>query len=322
MKKVVITRRIPHAGIELLKEKFYKVKLISEGDFCDRKSLLKEIEDADALLSLLTEKIDKQVIETGKILKIIANYAVGFNNIDIDYATERGIYVTNTPDILTETTADFTFTLLMAAARRVVEADKFTRKGKFKSWGPRLLCGQDINGKTMGIVGMGRIGKAVARRAALGFDMKILYSDYTKVKGLSFYTQKVELNELLPRSDFISLHVPLLDSTFHMISEKEFAMIKPTAVLINTSRGQVIDEKALIKALQQKKLFAVGLDVYEKEPTVSQKLKKLDNVILTPHIASASIETREGMAIMAARNIIDFFQGKIPQQLINKDVLK
>lgn len=321
MNKVVITRKIPEAGITLLKNHFKQVSLISEGDFCDRKLLLKEIKDADALLSLLTEKIDKPVIGAGENLKIIANYAVGYNNINIEYATSRGIYVTNTPDILTETTADFAFTLLLTAARRLGEAERFARAGKFKSWGPRLLCGRDMHGKTLGIIGMGRIGRAVAKRGALGFDMDILYYDHSISEGLSFTAHAVELQDLLAKSDFISLHVPLLDSTFHLIGEKELARMKPTAVLINTSRGPVVDEKALIKALQQKKLFAVGLDVFENEPQIPQELKELDNVIITPHIGSASVETRDGMAEMVAQNIIDAFQNKIPEQLVNKEVL-
>ncbi|MFO7891336.1 MAG: D-glycerate dehydrogenase [bacterium] len=322
MIKVAITRKIPDTGIELLKKHFKQVALISKGDFCNKKQLLKEIKNADALLSLLTEKIDQEVIDTGKNLKIIANYAVGYNNIDVDYATGRGIYVTNTPGILTETTADFAFTLLMSTARRVGEAERFSRAGKFKSWGPRLLCGQDIHGKTLGIIGMGRIGRAVATRAALGFDMNILYSDNSVSPKLPFAARKVELQELLQESDFISLHVPFLESTFHLIGEKELAMMKPTAVLINTSRGPVIDEKALIRALQQKQLFAAGLDVFENEPQIPRELKKLDNIIITPHIGSASVETRDGMAEMAAQNIIDFFNGKTPGQLVNKKVLK
>jgi len=322
MKKVVITRKIPDAGINLLEEYFDQVKIISDGDFCNRKHLLNEINNADALLCLLTEKIDKDVIDAGENLKIIANYAVGYNNIDLEHATRKGIYVTNTPDILTETTADLAFCLLMAAARRIGEAERFTRAGKFKSWGPRLLCGQDIYGKTLGIIGMGRIGTAVARRGASGFNMNILYYDTSVPENLSFSAKKVELNELLTQSDFISLHVPLVDATYHLIGEKEFSMMKPTAVLINTSRGPVVDENALVKALQQKILYAAGLDVYENEPEIPRTLKTLDNVIITPHIGSASIETRDGMAEMAARNIIDTFQGKVPEQLVNRDVLK
>jgi len=322
MKKVVITRNIPEAGIQLLKKHFKQVTVISEGNFCNRKSLIKEIKDADALLCLLTEKIDKKIIDAGEKLNIIANYAVGYNNIDLDYATQKGIYVTNTPGILTETTADLAFTLLMAAARRIGEAERFTRAGRFKSWGPRLLCGQDIYDKTLGIIGMGRIGTAVARRGASGFDMDVLYYDSSVPENLSFSARKVELKELLKQSDFISLHVPLVDSTYHLIGEKEFTMMKPTAVLINTSRGPVVDEKALIKALQEKILFAAGLDVYENEPEIPRSLKILDNVIITPHIGSASVETRDGMAEMAAQNIIDTFQGKVPEQLVNREVLK
>lgn len=317
MTKVVITRKIPKAGIILLEKKFNNIRIISEGDFCSRESLLKEIKDADALLSLLTEKIDKEIINTGKKLKIIANYAVGYNNIDIDYAAEKGISVTNTPDILTETTADLAIILLASAARRIVEADKFTRAGKFRSWGPELLCGRDIHGKTLGIIGLGKIGKAVAKRAALGFGMKIFYSDESEQTGLLFKAERTDLNKLLKESDFISLHVPLTDSTHHLIAEKEFSLMKPTAIFINTSRGPVVDESALIRVLQEKKIYAAGLDVYEKEPTVPQKLRELDNVILAPHIGSASIETRNGMAVMAAQNIIDFFNGKTPQHIVN-----
>ena len=325
MKPIIfVSRKIPDKGLEMLKEKFdVRVHSPEDGeDQISKEELLKGVEDADALLPLLSDKIDKEVMDTGKNLKIIANYAVGYNNIDVDYATEKRIPVTNTPDVLTQTTADFAMTLLLAAARRLVESDNFTRKGKFKTWAPELLLGQDVYNKTIGIIGFGRIGKEVAKRAALGFGMKVLYTDPVESTNLKFDAKKVEFDELLKESDFISIHVPLVDTTQHLIGEKELSMMKKTAVLVNTSRGAVIDEKALIKALQQKDIFAAGLDVYEEEPMVPKELMELDNVILAPHTASASFEARDGMAVMAAQNIIDFFEDKTPEQILNKEVLE
>jgi glyoxylate reductase len=288
-----------------------------------REVLLEKMNNADAVFSLLTDKMDADFLSKLHRPKIIANCAVGFDNIDIPAATKQGIVVTNTPGVLTDTTADFAFTLLVATARRIVESDKYTRAGRFRKWGLLLMLGPDIHGKTLGLLGMGRIGKAVAKRAA-GFDMKIIYNDvfrdeaYEKESGATYMTKE----EVIRNADFLSLHVPLLKETHHLISDREFAMMKPSAILINTSRGPVVDEAALARSLKSKKIFAAGLDVYEFEPKVNEELLKLDNVILAPHIASASIETRTKMAELASDNIIMFLTQGIAKTPVNPDVLK
>ncbi|MEM2583839.1 MAG: D-glycerate dehydrogenase, partial [Candidatus Thermoplasmatota archaeon] len=277
----------------------------------------------DALICLLTDKIDAEVMENGKNLKVIANYAVGVDNIDIAEATKRGIFVTNTPGVLTETVADLAFALMMAIARRIVEGDAFMRQKKFKGWAPMLLLGRDIYGKTLGVVGLGRIGKAFAKRA-IGFSMNILY--YSRHRDEEFEKETnarfVSLQELLKESDFISLHLPLTKETYHIIGEKELKMMKKTAYLINTSRGKCIDEKALIKALKEGWIAGAALDVYENEPEVSDELLSLNNVVLAPHIGSASYETRSRMAIMVAENVLAALNGKIPPQCLNPEAIK
>jgi glyoxylate reductase len=320
--KVYVTRRIPEEGLNILRE-VADIK-VWEGELPPpREILLKEIEEVDGLLSLLTDKIDAEIMDKAKNLKIVSNYAVGFDNIDLKEATKRGIMVTNTPGVLTETTADLAFALLMATARRIVEADKFVRAGKWKTWEPMLLLGQDIHGAVLGLIGLGRIGYAVAKRAK-GFDMKVLYYDlYRNEKaenelGLEF----VEMEELLQKSDFVSIHVPLTPDTKHLINEKTLSMMKKTAILINTARGPIVDEKALYKALVNNEIAGAGLDVMDPEPpNINNPLLKLDNIIILPHIASASIATRTKMAIMAARNLSAGLKGKTPENLVNKEVL-
>ncbi|MDP3731188.1 MAG: D-glycerate dehydrogenase [bacterium] len=322
MPKVFITRPIPNTGIDLLKEKGYEVVVNTEA--VDRpatkEEILAGIKGVDALLSVLTEKIDSEIMDAGlPTLKVIANYAVGFDNIDLKGAKQRNIMVTNTPGVLTNTVAEHTFALMLAIAHRISEADRFSRAGKYTAWGPQLLLGADLSGKTLGIVGLGRIGSRVAYHASKGFGMKVLYYD---VKPNQEFEKEFDaryiagVDELLSQCDFVSLHVPLLDSTRHMINEARLKTMKPSAYLINTSRGPIIDEKALAKALADKIIAGAALDVFEYEPEITSELKNLDNVIITPHIASATEETRQAMSKLAAENIIEALEGRIPPNLI------
>ncbi|WP_369018219.1 glyoxylate reductase [Thermatribacter velox] len=322
--QVFITRRIPEEGIKMIIE--YCETEISDFDgVLPREMLLKKVKNKEGILCLLTDTIDKEVMDAaGPRLKVISNYAVGFNNIDVEEATRRGIMVTNTPGVLTETTADLAWTLMMSIARRIVEADKFVRAGKFRGWEPLLLLGTDVYGATLGIIGFGRIGQAMARRAS-GFNMKVIYYDsqrapsqVEKELGASYRT----LPELLSEADFVTIHVPLTPQTHHLIGEKELKMMKKEAYLINTARGPIVDEKALVRALQEKWIRGAALDVFENEPEVEPELLKLDNVVLAPHIGSATYATRTKMAIMAAENLIKALQGEIPPNLVNPEVLE
>ncbi len=318
--KIFVTRKIPEEGLKLLK-KHYEIEVNPRDRVLTKKEIIRGLNGKEGLLCLLTDNIDKDIIKSEPKLKMIANYAVGYNNIDIKTASKHKIPVSNTPGVLTDTTAEMAWALLFSASRRIVEADKFTRAGKFKGWAPMLMLGQDITNKTLGIIGVGRIGSAFAMKSK-GFEMKVLYHDKKRNKKLEteLDAKKVNLETLLKKSDFISMHVPLLDSTKHMIGKKELKIMKKTAVLINTSRGPVVDEKALAKALEENWIFAAGLDVYEKEPKISKELLKLDNVILQPHSASASIETRTKMAIMAAENMISGLYGKVPPNCVNAEI--
>ena len=287
--------------------------------------LLEKVRDVDGLLPLLTDRIDANLMDAAPRLKVISNMAVGYDNIDVPEATKRGIVVGNTPGVLTETTADMAFALLMAAARRVAEADAFTRKGRWKTWGPMVMLGQDIHRATLGIVGLGRIGKEIAKRAK-GFNMKVLYYDEIrqaqeeKQLGVEYVS---ELSTLLSKSDFVSIHVPLGPQTHHLIGAAEFALMKPTAILINTSRGPVVDQEALYEALKSHQIFAAAIDVTEVEPIpMDSPLLTLDNIIITPHIASGSVATRTKMANMAAENLIAGVQGEIPPNCVNPEALK
>jgi len=298
--KIFVFHKIPEIGLKMLEKKF---------------EFSKKIQGASAILCLLTDKIDARIMDkAGKNLKVISNYAVGYDNIDIIAASQRHIMVTNTPGVLTNTVAEHTIGLICAIAQRIPEADKFTKKGKFHGWQPMLLLGVDLKDKILGIIGLGRIGARVAEIAKQGFNMKILYYDKIRNKKYEFSSIK----NILRNSDFITLHLPLLPSTRHLIGKKEFKLMKPTAYLINTSRGPVIDEKALVKTLKKKQIAGAALDVFEKEPKLASGLIKLNNVILTPHIASASIETREKMAVIAAQNIIDVLEGRKPENLVNR----
>jgi len=321
--KVFVTREIPHAGLDLFKKNFI-VRIYPKDNTITRRELEKGVKWCDALLPLLTDKVDSKLMDLNKKLKVIANYAVGFDNIDVKAATQRKIPVTNTPGVLTDAVAEHAITLLMSIARRIPESDSFTKKGKYKGWSPMLLLGTELKGKNLGIVGLGRIGTAVAERAVKGLGMKILYNkrhadkEFEKRYGAKF----VKLQELMKSSDFISVHIPLNPETRHFIGKKQLAMMKKTAYLINTSRGPIIDEKALVQVLKKKGIKGAALDVLENEPKLTPGLNKLENVVLTPHTASGTIETRSAMAILAVKNIIAVSQGKIPPNIVNKEIFQ
>lgn len=322
--KVYVTREIPERGLKIIKERF-DAEVWPEYKPPPKEVIIDKISNVDAIVSLLSDKIDAEVFDVAPRLKIVAQMAVGFDNIDVKLATKRGIYVTNTPEVLTETTADFAWALLMAVARRVVEADRYVRTGKWKvSWHPSMLLGRDVHGATIGIVGAGRIGFAVAKRAK-GFKMKILYYDVVPRPELEkeLGAKNVDLDTLFKESDFISVHVPLTNQTYHMINEEKLRLMKKTAYLINNSRGSVINEKTFYRALKEEWIAGAGLDVFEREPTqLDNPLLKLDNVVVAPHISSSSHETRSIMAEMVAENLIAFFEGTIPPNLVNPEVLK
>ncbi|HEY0128038.1 MAG TPA: D-glycerate dehydrogenase [Rubrobacteraceae bacterium] len=314
--KVLVTREIPAAGLRPLEE--FDVTVLSEAP-PERADLLEAASGAEGVLSTVTEKIDGTFMDAaGEDLKVIANMAVGYDNVDVEAAKARGVTVTNTPGVLDETTADVAFMLLLAAARRLGESERVLRAGRWEWWGPKLFMGPDVWGKKLGIVGLGRIGKAVARRAR-GFDMEILYYNRSRREeaeeelGASY----LELDELLETADFITLHTPLTDETRHLIDAPAFERMKPEAVLVNTSRGPVVDEAALADALAEGRIFAAGLDVYEEEPKVHPKLLELENVVLAPHIGSGSIETRGKMAVLAAENLAAVLRGEQPKTLVS-----
>ena len=288
-----------------------------------RDEVLRRVKDKEGLVCLLTEKINEEFLRSAPKLRIASNVAVGYDNIDVDACTKRGVVATNTPGVLDETTADFAWALLMTVARRVAEGELLARSGNWKGWNLDQLCGADVWGKTLGIVGFGRIGRSVARRAS-GFQMKIIYTDAVRVSEEVEKSLNVEfrdMNSLLGESDFISLHVPLLPETRGLFDAPKLLRMKPTAFLINTARGPVVDEAALVAALEGNKIAGAALDVFENEPFIHPGLKR-PNVVLTPHIASASIETRTKMAVMAANNIVAMFKGQRPPNVLNPDSLK
>ena len=322
--KVLVTRKFFDEAIDLIKTVADVEIYPSEEDPISREVLLDKVQDIDGLLPMLTDKVDQTLLDRGKRLKVVSNYAVGYNNIDVNEATKHGVMVTNTPDVLTDTTADCAFMLLMAISRRLVEVDKFVREGKWvKAWGPKMLLGSDITGKTLGIIGLGRIGKAVVPRAK-GFNMKILYHNRNPdPEAEKLGVEYRSMDEILAESDYISLHVPLNDKTKHLIGEPELKKLKKTAYLINTSRGPVVDEKALTKALKEHWIAGAGLDVFYEEPTNPKNpLLKLDNVIVAPHIGSATTETRLAMAMKAATNLTAALKGEHPPDLLNPEVLR
>lgn len=317
--KVYVTRPIPNSGIELLKSKGYQVDINPKDVVLGKNELKEKLAHYDALLVLLSDKIDADVLKSaGPNLKILANYAVGFDNIDIKACVEKKIFVTNTPGVLTEAVAEHTFALLMAVAKRVVEADNYVRAGKYKLWEPMGFLGPQVWGKTIGIVGLGRIGSFVAQIAHEGFQMKVLYYDVKRNDEfeMRFSAKYQAIGDLLRNSDFVTIHVPLLDSTHHLINKERLRLMKKDAILINTSRGPVIDEAALVAALKEKRIGGAGLDVYEFEPKLAPGLKEMANVVLTPHIASATTEARNAMSAIAAENIIAALSGKQPPNIV------
>lgn len=320
--RVYVPHRIPERGLELL-EKHFEVEIGDDNVEQTTELIIEKLQDKEAILPLLTNPMTAEIMDACPNLKIISNYAVGFNNIDVDAATERGIIVGNTPGVLTDTTADLAFTLLMSAARRVPECDQYCRNDEFKGWLPLLLLGADIHHAKLGIVGFGRIGQTMAQRA-MGFDMEICYYDEFRQPEeveKKYNAKYVPLEELLKESDFVSLHCPLLPSTTHLIGEKELKMMKNSAILINSARGPIIDEKALCEALRTGEIFSAGLDVFEREPEIEEELKKLPNCVLLPHVGSATFETRSRMADISALNIVEAFQGKAPTAIVNKEVI-
>jgi glyoxylate reductase len=316
MPHILVLHPIPEAGLTLLRQAGYEVTVRPETEPMPPAELRAAVTTYDGIISLLVDKITAEVLAgAGPQLKVIANYAVGYDNLDVAAAQAKGIAVTNTPDVLTSAVAEHTMALMVAVARRVVEADAFTRAGKYMGWQPHLFLGLELNGKTLGIVGAGRIGSDVAQRATLGFGMKLMYNDIQENAEFSrtYSAQFVaNLDDMLPQVDVLSLHVPLVPATQHLINSERLARFKPTAILINTARGPIVDEAALVTALQAGKLAGAGLDVFEHEPALTPGLKDLPQVVLTPHIASATIETRAAMSQLAAQNAMAVLEGKPP----------
>jgi len=322
--RIVITRPIPKAGLDLLVGRGkYDIVWYRENKIPPAADLAKYAQEADAVICLLTEKFTPDIIrQAGERLKIIANYAVGFDNIDLPSATAKGIAVTNTPDVMTQTVAEHAAALMLAASRQITEGDSYIREGKYKQWEPEIFLGPELFGKTLGIIGTGRIGATMAQICYHGFGMKIIYHDIKKNLDLERTTHacQASVNHLLETADVVSLHVPLLPTTKHLINGAALRRMKKKAILVNTSRGPVIEEKALVAALANKEIFGAGLDVFEFEPKVGTALKKLSNIVMTPHCASATHEARNAMAVMAAQNVIAALDGKLPPNLVNKEL--
>jgi len=316
-KKIVITRKIPGAGVEKLKE-IFDIEVSPFDRDVTQDEIIKMATGAQGLISMVTNNLNKEIIDHLTTIQIIANYAVGFNNIDIEYAREKGIVVTNTPDVLTEATADIAMALILCTARRIVEGDRLVRKGEFKGFYPTFFLGVELQNKVLGIYGMGRIGKAVAKRA-VACGLKIIYHDPIQIakRSINFPAHYVSFDELLKESDFVSIHAPLITETYNKFTKTEFRKMKKEAFLINAARGPLVKEEDLAYALKQGWIAGAGLDVYEFEPEVHPDLIKLDNVVLLPHIGSAAAEVRERMATIAADNIIAFFKGEPPPNRVN-----
>lgn len=324
--KILMTQKVPDPAYPLLETIGDVEAAMEEGVIWPYEELLRRGPGHDYIYCLLTDAVDAKFLEACAAstprLKMVANMAVGFNNIDVDTATRLGIAVSNTPGVLSDTTADLAFALLMATARRIPEAERFLRAGKYKGWGPLLFCGAEVHGSTLGLIGAGRIGKIIARRAS-GFDMKVIYYDVYRMSPedeAHYQVTYMPMDEVLKQADFISIHTPYMPSTHHLISDRELGLMKPAAILINTARGPIVDEKALVKALQSGKIAGAGLDVFENEPAVEPELLTMENVVLLPHIASASLKTRTLMATMASENIVAHFHGQRPPNIVNPEV--
>lgn len=321
MKKVYVTREIPEAGLKLLREKF-DMTMNPHDRPLTREELIEAASDADGMLCLLTDKIDGDLMDALPNVKGYAQYAVGYDNINVPDATARKIPVSNTPGVLTNATAEMAWALLFAAGRRIVESDSVMRSGKWGGWGPMQFIGGDVTGKTLGLLGAGRIGTAMALKSK-GFDMNVIYTDAYQNETLEkeLGARRVEMDELLAEADYVTVHVPLMESTRHLMSTEQFKAMKKTAYLINTSRGPVVDEAALVEALKSREIAGAGLDVYENEPKMAPGLSELDNVVICPHTASATVSSRDGMATKAATNLIAMVEGSTPPDCLNPEVL-
>lgn len=318
---VLVTRRVPPRVMEAM-QAACDVDLWDSEDVIPRDELLRRLDGKRAAITLLTEKVDSEFLDAGEELAIVANYAVGFDNIDVEECTRHGVLASNTPEVLTETTADLTWSLLLTTARRVAEGDRFLRSRTPWIWGPEMLLGQDVHGKVLGVVGFGRIGQAVARRA-MGFGMRIRYFDIQpppKAVQEELGAEPRTFAELLAESDFISIHVALTPETRHLFDAEAFRKMKETAVLVNSSRGPVIDEAALADALREGEIFAAGLDVFENEPEVHPGLLEAENAVIIPHLGSASVETRDAMGLLALENVVAAMEGRRPPTLINPEL--
>lgn len=310
--KVLVTRRVPQECLDLLKPHF-ELEHYNKGTAIPRQRLLKSVKDKDGLLCLLTDKIDDELLAAAPKLKVVSTFSVGYDHIVVPACKARGVTVTNTPGVLTESTADFTWALLMAAGRRVVEGDAYMRGGKYKGWDPLMLLGTDVAGKTLGVIGFGRIGQAVAKRAG-GFSMKVLYFDTRRAAPeaeQALNAKFVSFDELLRESDFVTVHAVLDEGTRHLLDDRAFGLMKRSAYLINAARGPIVDEKALVRALKSDKIRGAGLDVYEWEPKMAPGLASCKNAVLAPHLASATLETRIKMGQMAASGLVDGLVKKV-----------
>ncbi len=318
-RSVFVTRRIPEPAPHRLREAADDFAIYDEDRSLAPEALAQAVSGRDAVLCLLTDRIDRAILEAAKGCRLFANMAVGYNNIDVQAATDLGILVTNTPGVLTESTADLTFALILSVARRIVEGDATMRAGEFEGWGPLYMLGTEVSGSTLGLIGPGRIATAVARRA-VGFGMRLLYHGRSENSELeSLGAQAVGLDDLLRTSDFVSLHVPLTDQTKHLINARALGLMKPTAFLVNTARGPVVDEAALVDALRSGRIAGAGLDVYEREPDMAEGLALCPNTVLLPHLGSATHTTRAAMAAMAADNILALWRGERPPNLVNPE---
>jgi len=316
--KILVSGKLPGVAVVRLKER-HQVDVDAFERPMDRRDLMEKVCDRDGLLCMITDKIDSELMEKAPNLRMIANFGVGYDNIDIDEATARGIWVSNTPGVLTDATADLTFALILASARRLVEGDKIVRAGQWTHWGPSVFLGSEVTGKTLGIIGMGTIGKAVAKRAR-GFDMRVVYYNRNRVPESdesALNAAYCDMDTLLSTSDFVTLHVALTPQTRQLIGQRELQLMKRSSFLINASRGPVVDETALVDALRSRKIAGAGLDVYENEPATAEGLTELDNVVLAPHIGSATIETRTRMAQLAVTNLLAGLEGEIPPNCLN-----
>jgi glyoxylate reductase len=320
---VLVTGNLPKEVIARIAEQ-HCVEIHAQDQPMPREAMLARVGDKQGLLSMITDAVDGELLDLAPGLRIVANFGVGYNNIDVAAAAQRGIMVTNTPDVLTDATADLTWALLLAVGRRLVEADRHTRDGRFRFWAPFHFLGHEITGKTLGIIGMGRIGAAVARRAA-GFNMRVIYHNRKRLapeKERALGVHSADLQSLLRASDFVTLHVPLTPETHHLIDAEALAAMKTGAFLINTSRGPVVDESALLNALRQGGIAGAGLDVYEHEPALTPGLVELNNVVLLPHAGSATVETRNRMATLAAENLLAALDGRVPPNCVNCNLMK